>query len=317
MANKRIQRERKLIIILAALSVLFFALTFGIKAAGGHKTAEEQVLINEATMADLPNRMEIMSNGDDFVLKSDKGNWYMEDDSDVPIDGLAVTDTRSVSKYFSPGRVLTEQGENLARFGLTEPEASVTLKADSSEITYLVGNFNPVTNEYYVSLKGSDTVFMIPKKDGESLKKAAVDYVARPAIANASFSDIYVMMVMSPDSAYVIASDNGKYYLRNADGTYEIEQAGVMEIFNCFTSSVDYKCVSYDCSEDGLKAFGLDDPTVQVRFRMLSDDSEVGLRVSTGPDGIHYVTDDEGKIVYSMSDDDYDTLLKKIKIRIS
>ena len=317
MANKRIRHERKLIIILAALSLLFFALTFGIRAAEGSKVSDEQAYIDEATMADLPNRMEITSGGEDFVLESEKGSWYLEGYRDVPIDGLQVTDTRSVSKYFAPGRVLAGQEENLGKFGLRDPEAVVTLKTDSSEITYLVGDFNPITNEYYVSLKGSDTVFMIPAKDGNSLRKTVTDYVDDPEISDASFSDVYVMMVMSPDSAYIIVSENGTYLLRNSESTYEIDKSKAMEIFNCFTSSVNYSCVSYDTSEDGLRSFGLDDPEVQVRFRMASDDRELGLRVSTGPDGIHYITDDEGKIVYTMSDDDYSALINKIKIRIS
>lgn len=314
MANKRIQRERKLIIILAALSVLFFALTFGIRAAENRKTDENQVYIDEATMADLPKFVEVTDSAGHFVLEDEKGYWYLEGNRDLPIDGLKVTETRSVSKYFAPGRILTGQKDNMAGFGLEDPQATVTLKTDTGEITYLIGDFNPVTNEYYVSLKDSDTVYLIPRKDGESLKKTLLEYVDEPAIAKASFSDISVIMVKSSDGAYIITADSGRYILQNTEGTFEIDQAKAMEIFNCFTSSVYYRCVEYDCTAEGLRDYGLDDPSVLVRFRLADDGTETGLRVSEGPDGAYYITDDDGKIVYTISEDDYNDLRKKIKI---
>ena len=317
MAKQRIQREIRLIIILAVLSVIFFGLTFGIRSMASHKEDATQRFIDQATMAELPDHVEVTNGMEHFVLVSEKGEWYLENDRDVPIDGLQVTDTRSVSKYFSPGRVLTDQKENMAEFGLTDPQATVTLSNASDSITYLIGDFNPVTNEYYVSLKDSDTVYMIPKKDGISLKKTSPDYVASPGITEASFSDINVIMAKSPDMAYIIAADGERYFVQTADGIYEIDQAKAMEIFNCFTYSTDYRCVDYECTEEGLTKYGLDDPTVLVRFRMASDGSEVGLRVAEGTDGVHYITDDAGKIVYSISDDDYSNLTEKIKIRFN
>ena len=317
MAKQRIQREIRLIIILAVLSAVFFGLTFGIRAANGHKEDATQQLIDQANMAELPNRVEVTDSMEHFTLVSEKGEWYLDDDRDVPIDGLQVTDTRSVSKYFSPGRVLTDQKENLAAFGLTDPQSTVTLSNEDNSITYLVGNYNPVTNEYYVALNDSDTVYMIPRKDGESLKKTVLDYVASPDIVDATFSDISVIMAKSPETAYIIAKDGDRYLVQTVSGTYEIDQAKVMEIFNCFTFSVDYRCADYNCTEEGLKAYGLDDPTVLARFRMASDGSELGLRVSKGPDGVHYITDDEGKIVYSISDEDYSEITEKIQIRFN
>ena len=317
MAKKRIQREIRLIIILAVLSVIFFGLTFGIKAFESHREDAEQPYIDQAVMADLPDHVEVTEGSEHFVLVSEKGEWYLEENKDVPIDGLQVTDTRSVSKYFAPGRVLTGQKDNLKTFGLADPQAKVTLSNAGSSITYLIGNFNPVTNEYYVALEGGDTVYMIPKKDGISLKKPLTDYVAQPEITKASFNDINVIMAKSPDTAYIIAADGGRYLVQTANGTYEIDQAKAMEIFNSFTFSTDYRCVNYDCTEEDLKGYGLDDPAVHVRFMMASDGSEIGLKVAEGADGVHYITDDAGKIVYSISDDDYNEMTEKINIRFN
>ena len=50
---------------------------------------------------------------------------------------------------------------------------------------------------------------------------------------------------------------------------------------------------------------------------MASDGSEIGLKVSEGSDGVHYITDDAGKIVYSISDDDYNEMIKKINIKFN
>ena len=50
---------------------------------------------------------------------------------------------------------------------------------------------------------------------------------------------------------------------------------------------------------------------------MASDGSEIGLKVAEGADGVHYITDDAGKIVYSISDDDYNEMTEKINIRFN
>ena len=140
MANKRIKHEMKMIAVLAILSVVFFALTFGIKTAEKSKTDVEKEYIDQATMADLPVVMEITSGDESFTLVRENSTWHIDGKDDVPVSDLKVTETRTVAKYFAPGRVLTEQGENLGKFGLTSPQAKVKMKAQNSEITYLIGD---------------------------------------------------------------------------------------------------------------------------------------------------------------------------------
>ncbi|MBR5739998.1 MAG: DUF4340 domain-containing protein, partial [Firmicutes bacterium] len=240
MANKRIQRERKLIIVLAALSVFFFALTFGIKALENRDVDLDQVYIDEASMTDYLSRLELTDSTGHYVLINQDGAWHLEGHDEVPISDLRITETRSVAKYLAPGRILTGQGDNLAAFGLDEPQALVKMVSASGEKTYLVGDYNPVTNEYYVALEGSDTVFLLPRVDGDSLKKAIVRYVDDPPVSDLVFSDLGEIRVSQGGRSYVISFSDGKYTVTNDEGTFEAEHAQVMELFNCFTYSAGY-----------------------------------------------------------------------------
>ena len=314
MANKRIKHEMKMIAVLAILSVVFFALTFGIKTAEKSKTDVEKEYIDQATMADLPVVMEITSGDESFTLVRENSTWHIDGKDDVPVSDLKVTETRTVAKYFAPGRVLTEQGENLGKFGLTSPQAKVKMKAQNSEITYLIGDYNPVTGEYYAALEGSDTVYLIPRKDGDGLKKTLKEYVAEPGIVNASFNELNKIEVESGDLSYDITVDGGRYLLHTSQGEFEIDQARAMEIFNCFTSSVKYTCADYDLEGSEKAGFGLSDPAVSVRFTMSDGSTVYDMHAAEGADGGYYVTDGDGKIVYSIAESDYMNLMERIRL---
>ena len=312
MAKKRIQREIRLIIILAVLSVIFFGLTFGIKAINSQKENIDQEYIDAATMAELPNRIEVTDESGSFALVSDKGSWYLEGNEEVPINGLRVTAVRSVSKYFAPGRIMTDQQENLTAFGLKDPATTVKLISSEGEMTYLVGDYNYVTREYYVALEGSNTVYLIPRTDGENLKTTLLGYVDDPAIVDASFNQITEIDVEAGDLKYVIDIGNGTYTARNDVGSMELDQATVMAIFNCFTYSTEYTCVEFVCEASELAAYGLDKPAVTVNF--VSGDGGCIMYAATGKDGGHYVTDGSRKIIYFIDEEDYNTLLEAIRI---
>ncbi len=313
MANKRIKHEIKLIAVLAVLSIIFFALTFGIRAAEKGKADADQKYIDQATMADLPVVMDITSGDDSFTLVSENSTWHIEGKEEIPVSDLKVTETRTVAKYFAPGRVLTEQSDNYEKFGLSSPEAVVKMSAKTSEITYLIGDYNPVTGEYYAAIEGDDTVYLIPQKDGDGLKKTLKEYVAEPEIVNASFNDLNRIEVKAGDLSYDVTCEGGRYILHTSQGDFEIEQARAMEIFNCFTSSVEYTCEDYDLDQAEAAGYGLSDPAVNVRFTML-DGSIYDMRASEGTDGGYYVTDGDGEIAYSIAESDYTNLMERIRI---
>ena len=156
MAKKRVQHEIKIIVILAVLSVIFYGLAFGIKAIQSHQSDETQAYIDKATMLKTFQKIQVENSEEPFVLAKKDGTWYCEADDELAISNLRITMMRTVLKYFAPSRVMTDCASNWADFGLDKPQSIITLTSGDKENTYLVGNYNPVLDQYYMALKGDD-----------------------------------------------------------------------------------------------------------------------------------------------------------------
>ena len=314
MAKKRIQHEIRLIIILAVLSAIFFGLAFGIRAMESHKEDENSKYTEMAVMTELPGRVEVTDSIEHFILESEKGSWYYTENRDIPISDFKVTETRTAAKYFSPGRIITDCRDKWQDFGLEDPQCITRLRAENEDITYLIGNFNPVTNEYYVAVEGSDIVYMIAKRDGESLSKNIFEYVDYPEITNAVFSNIQGIRVETGEGTYNINLENGRYMVSTPEEAFEIDQSKVMAIFNCFTTSGDYSCVEYDAGETVLREYGLDEPAVKVFFTEGDNGAEYDMFVGCGSDGGYYICGNAKNIIYSFEESAFGTLMDDIKV---
>lgn len=313
MAKKRIQHETRLIIILAVLSVIFLGLFFGIKSAENHKNDEDKAYIDMAVMEDFPSSIEVTNKDMPFTLQSEKSEWHFLGKEEIPVDDLKVTGTRSVIKYFTAGRILKDAKDHWADFGLSNPQCKLKVTAGDKTNTYLIGDFNPVTGEYYAALEGGDVVYMIPKADGESLSMTLLDYVADPAITGAEFNRITGMRIEAGDTVYNVDVEGGRYMVRTQEEGFETSQAGVMSIFNCFTAR-DYNCVDIDADEAELKAYGLDSPEITVMIKEGNEAAEYDMYVGKGTDGIFYITSGDRSIVYAFDSDIAEALKENIKI---
>ena len=157
-------------------------------------------------------------------------------------------------------------------------------------------------------------MFLLPRVDGDSLKKAIVRYVDDPPVSDLVFSDLGEIRVSQGGRSYVISFSDGKYTVTNDEGTFEAEHAQVMELFNCFTYSAGYECADYQCTPDKAAACGLGDGAITVTFVKADGSAEYVMRAGTGQDGVHYMAESPYTIVYSVDDKDFEALEKAIRL---
>ncbi|MBR6473631.1 MAG: DUF4340 domain-containing protein [Firmicutes bacterium] len=311
MAKQRIQSEIRLIIILAILSAVFFGLYFGISAISGHKEDNTQVLIDKAVMDEIPVSIEVMREDGSFeLLKKDTG-WLLDEDPELPISNLRVTEIRTVLKYFSAGRIIEDAGSMFGTFGLDKPEATVKLTAEGKEKTYLVGDYNPVTAEYYVSLENDDTVYLIPGTDGASLIRPLKDYVDDPAVSGLSISEIAGLRIEKGSFTADIDYEDSRYVVSTMMSSYETSRQTVMQILDCFAQGA-YRCVAIDPSKEEVVGYGLDDPEISISFVRL-DNEEYDLKIGEDRDGNCYICQNGTKVIYSFDRQRFDTLAETIE----
>lgn len=313
MAKKRVQHEIKIIVILAVLSVIFFGLAFGIKAIQSHQSDETQAYIDKATMLKTFQKIQVENSEEPFVLAKKEGTWYCEADDELAISNLRITMMRTVLKYFKPSRVITDCSANWADFGLDKPQSIITLASADKENTYLVGNYNPVLDQYYMALKGDDVVFMVEAKDMEDLNQTLLGLAHEPDVVSLKSENLAAIKVSSSDDNYTIEAENGKYMVKTGLETFEANQYSATSLLTTFTSN-SYRCVAHQIEEKDLGEYALDKPEIKVTFTDKEGKDHI-MSIGTTEDGKHYVRQNDSRIIYSFEERSYTGLLSRKQLQ--
>ncbi len=312
MAKKRVQHEIRIIILLAILSVVFFGLTFGIKAIQSHKTDETQILIDNATMLAAPHTVEVVDPIEPFTLKKTDRVWSCENDPEINVSSLKITMMRTVMKYFQPIRVIEDAKDKWSEFGLDHPQRVVRLISDEKTNTYLVGDYNPILDEYYLALDGDDTVFLMSSSDMKDFNLSLLGYVKEPDAAELEAKDLAAIKVETKEVSYNITNNGGKFVVDTGVETFDAGQYVTLNILTTFTSNA-YLCVAHKATPEVLKACGLDDPEYKVTFTDIEGNSYC-LSASVGEDGKYYARENEKGIIYRIEERSYNNLVERVKL---
>ena len=311
MAKKRIQHEIKIIIILAILSVVFFGLTFGIKAIQSHQNDETQALIDKATMAKGPKIVEVTDDNGSFTLSKTDGAWSCDVDPELPISTLKITMMRTILKYFEPVRVITDAGDRWAEFGLNHPHRIMTLTSEDEKNTYLIGNYNPVLDEYYMALEGEDAVFMMSRADMNDFDLDILGYVSDPEITGLEAKDLASIKVETKDENYMVEVSGSTYTVNTGIETFVANQYAAPNILTTFSSSA-YLCVEHKAGAEELAQYGLDDPEYKVTFTDTEGKTYL-MQASAAEDGRYYARENESGVIYRIEERTYTSLVERVK----
>ena len=312
MDKKREQHEIKIIIILVILSIVFYGLTFGIKAIKSHQSDDIQEYIDRATMTESSTKVEVTDDIEPFTLEKIDNKWQCLEDDEFYVSTLSITMMRTVLKYFTPERVILDAGDRWSEFGLDHPHRVMTLTSGEKCNTYLIGDYNPVLGEYYMAMEGDDAVYLMSKEDMESFDLPLLGYANDPAASQLQGDDIAHIRVRSASDKYDISVDGKTYTVNTGLETFTASQYDAMNILTTFSSNT-YTCAAHNVSGDGFKKYGLDDPEAVVTFTDL-DGKDYELRVSVGEDGGYYMNENGSGMIYTLMEDKYEKLFERIKV---
>lgn len=101
--------------------------------------------------------------------------WKCLEDESVKIDSAAVTDFLEQAKDITSA-VRIEQAEDMAQYGLAQPQLNVTFQWDDNMYTIKIGDYNSVINSYYISLNDEKTVYTVDTILYNALNKTLDDF---------------------------------------------------------------------------------------------------------------------------------------------
>lgn len=123
--------------------------------------------------ADKAVRFTVQRGDDSQVLQRTDGNWTYEPEPDLPLDQTKVANLLTQMHDISTDRFVAHVAEDLAPYGLTEPQQVVTVElSEGSPVTLRIGGrcAKDAERRHYAAVDGVSGGFLVPPDTGNRLR---------------------------------------------------------------------------------------------------------------------------------------------------
>ncbi|HMM06334.1 MAG TPA: DUF4340 domain-containing protein [Clostridiales bacterium] len=292
-------RQNKLLSLVTVFLFLFCCYLLLTKINQEKEEADDSV-VAFLTDTDQISAVSFAAAGESFSFHEDNGSWALSEDSTFPLDTSALQTALNSLSEISATRELTKVTD-FEDYGLSAPSYEIKLTSSTEdEITLAIGDLNTLTNAYYFRVNDSDSVYLVDPDVYDVFDCTLFDFIAADSIpaltdvASLTFENgektTFVRYADGYDGCY---SPSYTWFAEDGDGLTAVDGDGVESLITTVSGMTWAQCVAYDVDQDGLDAYGLDDPagTVSVAYRETS-------YVDSGK------TDDEGNTLYDTDTED-------------
>ena len=199
-----------LLVVLAALAAVYFGVTAYSDYAAQKKEKQEQAESeeNRIWVTDLDQVKEISyDNGTAqlaFVKEDEK--WKYKEAEDFPLEQSYLTSLEETVSHLEATRRL-EGGDELEAYGLSEPQATVTVTDGAGNKTTLnIGN--SVNSEYYLLVEGEEVPYTVGSSLYNEIQNDLYDMIEME-----EFPDLTEENILSVE----IKNESGNYMLEKAE----------------------------------------------------------------------------------------------------
>ena len=160
-----------LVLVLAGLGAYIYFVDSK-RPAGG--VEEKQKVFTVA--ADKIQEMTVTSAGETTTLRKQDGAWKITAPVTADADSTEVSNVTNAIAALEVNRVVDENAQNLADFGLAEPAIKVAYKAEGGSGEVHLGSKTPTQSDMYAVKAGEKRVFLVQAYQESSLAKKTFDF---------------------------------------------------------------------------------------------------------------------------------------------
>lgn len=314
--------------VLTALIVLIAAcvliIKFGPKNSSGDTAAtDDNIAVSQVGAENIVSFSFCNEDTGFETLRFDRNSsneWHYSEKEDFPLNQSYVTVMAKTLAEIDASRVISsdEAGE-LSEYGFDNPSLTVWFKEkDGTEHTFLLGNRNETTENYYFKMSDDDNVYLI---DG-TLKIGFMynlydlfDKEQFPLVETSSYKHVDIKngdkhiqfnAVVEDDAEqyvkddyiekditwYVCSGDSNDYKLAN-----QVTAKAMAEEMTAFEY---YRAVDYKVSEADYSKYGFDNPTavITVDYQVLDESTAELVEVADGINEVKCDTIDKKYTLY-------------------
>lgn len=327
-------RSKRLYVLLGVLLV-FCVLTLGVSRYEEHKEKikNSDEIIMELDSEDVTSlSWEYESKA--FAFHKDE-TWLYDEDEDFPVNEEKVGELLENFQSFGVSFVI-EDAEDLSQYGLSDPLCKINIGAGEETYEILLGNYSEMDEERYVSI-GDGNVYLVKKDPLDSFDIELSDMIKHDeipefdSVTEIEFSGSENYKVIYKEENQVTYSEEDVYFAKEDGKELPLDPKNVDSYLDVIHNLDLTNYVSYNVTDDELKAYGLDEPelSVALKYRTSQDEDEdenekegtVALHISRDPEEkkktkeeeeeiTAYARIGESKIIYKISGLDYEDLME-------
>ena len=289
-------KKNKALLILLGVLIVLLAAYFALKAWNRQQAEKDEesdaVVVTQIDPAEIKAISYDIGDGERAFEKRD-GTWIYTPDADFPLDQSVPETIAEDMGQLKADRELVD-GDELADYGLEEPDYTVTLTEADGTVTEIKFG-NTVDDYYYVSPDDSGTVYTVPSSAADNLSQSLNDMAQFDDYPSIGSGNLKKVVITSGETSTVYDSEN------------EEQSEDISAIAGGLGTVALSEAADYSVADADRGNYGLDNAsrtTVEVTYTEDNEDKTMTLYIGgEDGDGSRYVMMDDSRIVYLISDE--------------
>lgn len=240
--------------------------------------------------------------GTEYHFVKEDGSWNMSEDDTFPVNETVLM---TAMERFSPlkvQRTLTD-AEDTSEYGMDDPQNVITLTMeDGSETVITIGDTNEGTQDDYLMLSDTSSIYTVEASIREAFASELYDYAKSETFPSILADDVTAVSVTAEENSFELVKD-GENWNVTADGVTEAAYESYVNQLLSEVSGLGYvEFVEHNCQD--LSPYGLEEPQAVVTITWLEEEEEQSMTLYVGgtDDSENYYTQlEDSKEVHTMS----------------
>ncbi len=257
------RKKKNLYIMLGVLAVICIAAF----AVSRHQEKKEQIKNSGEVVLEIPTEevtaLSWTNENGSFSFTKGEDSWTYDDDEAFPVDTEKMEDLLELFQSFTASFVIDDV-EDYSQYGLDEPGYTIEITTGDGTTSIQLGDFSKMDQQRYFSI-GDGKAYLAESDPAEAFDAVLADMILDDTLPSI---DTAKTLTFSGSENYTITRDEDGKSICKDDVYFSDDQPLDTDNVDSYLSNLQYLSlgdyVTYNATEEELKTYGLDDPTLTV-----------------------------------------------------
>lgn len=148
------------VVVVLAGSLFFVKYSPLFKASSSSAASDTGISLLKVDTGDIEKMIVTNQQGSYTITRTAAKTWTVSGLGTAPVSSTAIQNACQSAASLSATDMVVKEAQDLGKYGLAKPRATIDVTAKGKEYVFLVGDESPLGNGYYIMQKGSKTVYL-------------------------------------------------------------------------------------------------------------------------------------------------------------